>query len=81
MEIFNAALIINPAFNIYRIFDVVRPSIPDVLPTRPSTFFLVSHSLGCPWLPVGFHSRHWFGPSNDLIQRFIPQRTNSPSLL
>ena len=53
-EIFNAALIINPAFNIYRIFDVVRPSNPNLL-VFPSTFFLVSHSLGCAGLPVSFH--------------------------
>ena len=70
-EIADAALIINPAFNVYRIFDVVRPSNPDVL-LDPSEFSPVPHSLGCPWLPVGFHARHCLGPPNDLIQRFIP---------
>ena len=31
-EIFNAALLINPAFNIYRIFDVVGVLFPSTVP-------------------------------------------------
>ena len=31
-EIFNAALLINPAFNIYRIFDMVSISLPSIAP-------------------------------------------------
>jgi len=79
-DIFNAAILINPAFNIYRIFDVVRTSYPDFL-LDPSTFFLVSYSLGCPRFPVRLYVRRWHGPSIDLIQWFIPQRANPPSLL
>jgi len=57
-EIFHAALIVNPAFNIYRIFDTVsiRRSACHLMSRYIFTDFfkfLVSHSMGCPWLPVG----------------------------
>ena len=64
-DIFQAALIINPAFNVYRIFDVVCPSSPDslldALNVLPSTPFpgmsLASRKIQC---------CHCLGHSNDL---------------
>jgi hypothetical protein len=57
-DIFNAALIINPAFNVYRIFDVVSPSNPDflldplnTLPSTPSSgMSSASRMFPCPSL-------------------------------
>lgn len=51
-EIFSAALIVNPAFNIYRIFDTVRAQIhhfPRVL-AHPY-LILVPYPLGCSRFP------------------------------
>jgi hypothetical protein len=54
-DIFNAALMINPAFNMYRIFDVVSS-----LQSEEEYRFLpllVSDPLGCSWIPRLLHQR------------------------
>ena len=50
-EIFDAALIVNPAFDIYRIFDTVCGAIAFFLSTD-FLFNLVSHTLGCARISV-----------------------------
>ena len=64
-QVFNAALLVNPAFNMYRIFDTVR-DFPLYTPS-PSIrtdliiFSAVPDPLGCTWFPVslflGYHPR------------------------
>jgi carboxypeptidase D len=53
-DIFNAALLVNPAFNIYRIFDVVSIVFSSGIPGTPIDRFVVPRSVGCSWFPVRF---------------------------
>ena len=79
-DIFQAALIINPAFNVYRIFDVVCPSgldsLLDALNGLPSTPFpgtsLASRKIPC---------CHCLGHRNDLKHRHgdtVPNQQTLP---
>lgn len=54
-EIFDAALLVNPAFNVYRIFDTVSNRLRGNLLLRGSEcsiFLTVPGALGCTRLPV-----------------------------
>jgi hypothetical protein len=51
IAILQTALEINPAFNLYRIFDVVRISHCPLLPTALTTVDVVPCALGRSWLP------------------------------
>lgn len=54
--ILEAALLLNPAFDIYRIFDMVHYVLPIHFPLPDDTrVTLAPSSLGRPWLPVS----HW----------------------
>lgn len=50
--IFDAALIVNPAFDIYRIFDTVSVSIIPQIKHFTSYQRTVSHFVGRPRIPV-----------------------------
>ena len=65
--IFDAALRVNPAFNIYRIFDTVSTSLVlTIVPTSPYYIAIVSHFVGCPRVPVSLRlqQNQLFGPEN-----------------
>ena len=53
-DIFHAALIVNPAFNMYRIFDTVSAHYILVQHSRDSLthIYAVPYSVGRSWLPV-----------------------------
>jgi hypothetical protein len=51
-EILSAALIVNPAFNIYRIFDTVSTLL--YLASMSPSGVTVADSVGCAWLCVSF---------------------------
>ena len=51
--ILEAALLLNPAFDVYRIFDMVHYVLPIHIPLPDDTrVTLAPNSLGRPWLPV-----------------------------
>lgn len=57
-EIFDAALLVNPAFNIYRIFDTVR----SLLISSSSDLFILSSSQSCGTFSV-FRTCHSYSPA------------------
>lgn len=55
-QIFDAALLINPAFDIYRIFDTVSSRLnTSLFISLCSCSYKVPDSVGCSWLPVSQH--------------------------